>query len=296
MVTKEISLKVWEENQVLIYAVQGEVDSRILEICFTEQDGNNLTLSGKRVTFYAKKPDGTQIYNNCSVEGSTATVTLTSQMLSAVGILECEFQIFDSNNLLLKVNGLKIIVTSKEDFSEAVESTSEYNALTDALNKAEEYSQTAVRGIKVNGTSISCDSNNIVNIVTADNDIPTVEKGIWTPTFICLGGTNPTYVFESANSQYYRIGELVYITFYIHANITNAGSGKAYIGGLPFAGRSNTDRQAISLSLRGSFSANTVLSVAQGQKILRIGINEGSNQSWSTGSIYIGGSGCYLRS
>ena len=168
--------------------------------------------------------------------------------------------------------------------------------MTDALNKAEEYSQTAVRGIKVNGTSISCDSNNIVNIVTADNDIPTVEKGIWTPTFICLGGTNPTYVFESANSQYYRIGELVYITFYIHANITNAGSGKAYIGGLPFAGRSNTDRQAISLSLRGSFSANTVLSVAQGQKILRIGINEGSNQSWSTGSIYIGGSGCYLRS
>lgn len=45
-------------------------------------------------------------------------------MVSTLGILECEFQIFYSNDLLLKVNGLKIIVTSKGDFSEAIESTS----------------------------------------------------------------------------------------------------------------------------------------------------------------------------
>lgn len=296
MVTKEISLKVWEENQVLIYAVQGEVDSRKLEVLFTEQDGNNLNLSGKRVTFYAVKPDGTKIYNECSIEGSAATITLTSQMVSALGILECEFQIFDSNNLLLKVNGLKIIVTSKGDFSEAVESTSEYNALTNALTKVEEYSQTAVRGIKVDGNSIACDSNNIVNIITSNHAIPTVEIGTWTPTLLCPSGTNPTYTLESTNSWYYRIGDLVYITFFLHANITDAGSGAAYIGGLPFAAHLNIDGQTISTSFKGPFSISTIFTVNKGKTMMRMGINTGNTQSWQAKEFDLGASGCYLKS
>lgn len=296
MVTKEISLKVWEENQVLIHTVQGEVDSRKIEVFFTEQDGNNLNLSGKRVTFYATKPDGTKIYNDCNIEESSATITLTSQMLSVLGILECEFQIFDSNNLLLKVNGLKIIVTSKGDFSEAVESTSEYNALINALIKAEEYSQTAVRGIKVNGNSISSDSNNVVNIITSDNGIPTVEEGIWTPTFICPDGTDPTYTFESTNSYYYRIGQLIYITFYIHVNITDAGSGYAYIGGLPFAGHSNIDGQGFTANVKGPFSLSTIFRITQGQNTMAMRINSNNYQSWIKGDFYLGGGGCYLKS
>lgn len=295
MVTKEISLKVWEENQVLIYTVQGEVDSRKLEVSFMEKEGDNLSLSGKRVTFYAKKPDGTQIYNNCSIEGNVATITLTSQMLSALGILECEFQIFDSNSLLLKVDGLNIIVTSKGDFSEAIESTSEYNALTNALNQAEEYSQTAVRGIKVDGNLIACNSGNVVNIITSENSIPTFEQGTWTPEFINVGGTNPTYTINYIKAHYYRLGSLVYITFFMYANITNAGTGSAHINGLPFAGHSNTDRQAISMSVKGSFSDNTALTVTDSQTYLKIGLVDGSAQTWSTGDIYIGGSGCYLK-
>lgn len=296
MVTKEISLKVWEENQVLIYAVQGEVDSRKLEVLFTEQDGNNLNLSGKRVTFYAVKPDGTKIYNDCSIEGSAATITLTSQMVSVLGILECEFQIFDSNDLLLKVNGLKIIVTSKGDFSEAVESTSEYNALTNALTKAEEYSQIAVRGIKVDGNSISGDSNNIVNIITSEHGIPTVETGTWTPTFLCPKGTNPTYTLSDTNAYYYRIGRLVYINFSTHVNITNKGSGTAYIGGLPFAGDSNIDTQSIAVSVRGPYTYSTVFFINPGQTTMIVGMTTGELQTWVAGSFNFGACGCYLKS
>lgn len=295
MVTKEISLQVWEENQVLIYTVQGEVESRKLKVLFTEQNGNNLNLSGKSVTFYASKPDGTQIYNNCSMEGNAAIITLTSQMLSAVGILECEFQIFDFDNLLLKVNGLKIIVTSKGDFLEAIESTSEYNALTDALNKADTYSKMAVRGIKINGTSVPYDSQNVVDIITSENSIPTFEQGSWTPQLIGVGGTNPTYTMSTTNSQYYRIGNLVYITFFIHANITNTGTGSAHIDGLPFVAHSNTDRQAISMSVKGYFSSSTALTVTDSHTYLKIGLTDGSDQSWSEGDLYIGGSGFYLK-
>lgn len=142
MVTKEICLKLWENNYLTLLANQGEVNSRYVVVYFQDEFENNLNLSGKSVTFYALKPDGTQIFNNCTVDtaNNTATVMLTSQMSSIVGILECEFQIFDSNNTLLKANGIKIIVSSKGDFSEAVESKSEFNTLVQAINTANTFS------------------------------------------------------------------------------------------------------------------------------------------------------------
>lgn len=138
MVTKDIQLKLWENNALILLANQGEVNSRYVIASFQDEDSNNISLSGKTVTFYVLKPDNTQVFNNCTVDttNNTATVMLTSQMTSTVGILECEFQIFDSNNTLLKANGIKIIVSSKGDFSEAIESTSEFNVLTEAINQA----------------------------------------------------------------------------------------------------------------------------------------------------------------
>lgn len=119
MVIKEISLNLWEDNHILIRTVRAEVDSRKLKVSFIDEDGNALSLSGKNITLYAKKPDGTEIYNNCDIDTSKniASVSITSQMVSSIGIVECEFQIFNSNNLLLKVNGLKLLVVSKCDFS-----------------------------------------------------------------------------------------------------------------------------------------------------------------------------------
>lgn len=142
MTTKTISLKVWENNNLTLLANQGEVNSRYIEASFKNQSDSNIPLSGKTVTFYALKPDGTKIFNNCEINTSsnTATVMLTSQMSATEGVLECEFQIFDSNNVLLKANGIKIIVSSKGDFSEAIESTSEFNALTSAINEANSFS------------------------------------------------------------------------------------------------------------------------------------------------------------
>ena len=142
MVTKKISLKIWENNYIALYANQGEVDSRYVEVSFKDQDQKNLDLTNKTVTFYASKPDGTKIFNDCSIETSenTATVKLTSQTLSAVGIVDCEFQIFNSSNTFLKISGLKIIVSAADDFSDSLESTSEFNTLIKAINDAENFS------------------------------------------------------------------------------------------------------------------------------------------------------------
>ncbi len=143
MITKQISLSAWETNNVVIYANSGEIDSRYIEVSFKDEDQNDISLTNRYVTFYAKKPDDTTIFNNCEIDtaDNIATVELTSQTLSVPGILECEFQIFDENNVLLKVNGLKIIVSEGENFSEAVESSSEFNALTLSINEAREFSE-----------------------------------------------------------------------------------------------------------------------------------------------------------
>lgn len=139
MTTKKLKLYTWQENIITVVVNQGEVNSRCIEITFENTDGT-LSLEGKQVILYAEKPDGTIIYNNCTVdtENSTATVSLTSQMSSVAGALECEFQIIDTNNSLLRVNGLQLIVASEKDFSEAIESTSEFTVLTQTLNQVKE--------------------------------------------------------------------------------------------------------------------------------------------------------------
>ncbi len=166
MTTKEISLKVWEENRIIILANKGETDSRCIKVSFTDEDDDDLDLSGKSVTFYALKPDGTQVFNNCEVDTqeNTATLIITSQILSSVGILECEFQIFDADSNLLKANGIKILVSSKGDFLEAVESTSEYNALIEAMNKANGFSNSI-------GNLLDLSTENKTSIISAINEV-----------------------------------------------------------------------------------------------------------------------------
>lgn len=143
MITKQVSLNTWSTNNVVVYANSGEVYCRYIEVSFKDENQNNINLTNKSVTFYAKKSDNTTIFNYCTVDtiNNTATTELTSQALSIPGILECEFQIFDKNNVLLKVNGLKIFVSNSKDFSQAIESSSESNVLTSLINDVKENSE-----------------------------------------------------------------------------------------------------------------------------------------------------------
>lgn len=292
MITKEIRLKLWGNNNEIFYAVKGEVDARYIKAYFLDEEEENISLSGKTVKFYALKPDGTQIYNNCTVDTSnnSATVSVTSQMVSALGIVECEFQIFDSQNALLKANGFRIIVTSKGDFTEAVESTSEFNALTTALNQVENLPTDVVKGIKVNGTLVSKDSNKVVNIA-----VPAVSQGTWEPIPSCPVGTPLTYTLILNKSQYYCIGNLVFINLYIHLNITDTGTGVACVDGLPFMVKKNSNWQAITMSLKGCFSSDVVAIACEGTTHLKFCTPIGGLPKWVEGDYFINASGCYLK-
>lgn len=121
------------------------------------------------------------------------------------------------------------------------------------------------------------------------------EKGIWTPKFVCPDGTDPTYTNQYTYSHYYRIGNLVYITFFIRTNITNVGSGDTYIDGLPFYPSPDTNRQAIAISAYGALDSKTAFYITNDVPRIRIGLLSGGTQSWVSGYMYLGGSGCYLK-
>ena len=211
-------------------------------------------------------------------------------MVSALGIVECEFQIFDSQNALLKANGFRIIVTSKGDFTEAIESTSEFNALTTALNQVENLPTDAVKDIKVNGTLVSKDSNKVVNIA-----VPAVSQGTWEPIPSCPSGTPLTYSLILNKSQYYCIGNLVFINLYIHLDITDIGTGVACIDGLPFMVKKNSNWQTIAMSTRGCFNSDVVAIACEGSTRLKFCTPIGGFPKWVEGDYFMNASGCYFK-
>lgn len=140
MVTKQISLNVWQKNAITIYAERGEIDARTLQITFLDESRNPLSLEELKVAFYALKPDGTKVFCFCTVNDSAdeVSLTLSSQMVSCAGVVECEFQIYKGEEMVLKVDGLRILVLEDLNCEDALESTSEFNALAAALAEAED--------------------------------------------------------------------------------------------------------------------------------------------------------------
>ncbi len=210
MLTKSISLEVWKKNDVLLTMNKGEVNSRFIKVTFKDS-GETFSLADRQVTFYAKKPDKTTIFNSCEVdaEQNIATVVVTSQVVSTAGIVDFEFEIFDSENSLLKVSGFKIVVLSKSNFSEEIESTSEYNALVQALNKAENAAYELEKCLETSGT-ISSSIGELSDLSTEEKSsivgaINELDKKVIP---ISQGGTGQT-TLESAKSSLGILSETV---------------------------------------------------------------------------------------
>ena len=119
-----------------ITANVGEVASRFIRITILE---NNMPadLTGVTAYLYAKKTDGTKVFNSVKVEDAKQGIVLaelTSQVLAVPGIARL--------TLLLTKDGAKlaskqIIVTVDESAidEDAIQSSNEFNALADALKK-----------------------------------------------------------------------------------------------------------------------------------------------------------------
>ncbi len=87
--------------------------------------------------FTAKKPDGNNVSNPCTIEGNTIIYKLTPQTVAAVGFLDCEVSLYGADDSLITSPCFSLVVNEKvHKEGELVESASEVEALTHLISGA----------------------------------------------------------------------------------------------------------------------------------------------------------------
>ena len=89
--------------------------------------------SGCTAVFRAKKPDGTILYNNCSINGNVIEYELTNQTISAEGIVECEVTLYGNDGRQITSPRFNIVVNDTIYADDEVESQNEFTQLTQAI-------------------------------------------------------------------------------------------------------------------------------------------------------------------
>ncbi len=124
---------------------------RSVSVRLTENGVPFIPKNGYFAVITVKKPDGTYIYNDCTIySDGRIEFTVTSQFAAAEGICNCELRIYNSEGELVISPRFTAVVYAPVLSDSAVESSSEFTALTqrliqadEALNEANEAANTA---------------------------------------------------------------------------------------------------------------------------------------------------------
>lgn len=154
-------------------------------------------------SLYIQKPDGTEIYNTCTISGNNVTYKPTTQSFAAVGINKGQLQIVEPNGTA--VSFVMVIDVSENIIdSSAIESQDEFTALEDALREVESWESNAFlyKGRLTAGT----DLNNIVeqgrwNFGGSDNIVNTPTGVTWGLLEILRNGSQGAIVMQRLTSN-----------------------------------------------------------------------------------------------
>lgn len=91
--------------------------------------------------FRAKKPDGTVLYNYCSIDDGVIRYELTGQTSASVGVLECEVTLYGADNKQITSPRFALIVEDNLYSDDEVESSDEFTELTKAISAVSGYAQ-----------------------------------------------------------------------------------------------------------------------------------------------------------
>ena len=138
-------------------------------------------LTGTTSRIYFKKPDGTKVFLSCVLDGSInnkLSVLLTTQTLTTIGSVACEITIYGTSGEIQTSFTFSFNVLENIRDDVAIESVSEFTALTDALavvttiaNKADKtYVDT---NLDIVNTQLAHIVNNSTEKTTSDSAIVT---------------------------------------------------------------------------------------------------------------------------
>lgn len=114
------------------------------------ENGKNFDLTGKTVTFFARKPDGKEVFNSVTVtsaENGECELKLTSQTLAVKGIAECELVIYENEDILSTFI-FELDIKKSVRSESAIESSNEYTIIEAVINKMNEWIEKAKEAIK----------------------------------------------------------------------------------------------------------------------------------------------------
>lgn len=116
-------------------------------------------------SLYIEKPDGTKIYNACTIDGNQVTYEPTTQSFASLGINKCQLQIIESNDTAVSFLVYADVTENIID-SSAIESQDEFTALEQAIQTVGDITEIE------NRVTIAEE-----NIVAVENRVTSVEEG-----------------------------------------------------------------------------------------------------------------------
>ena len=169
----KISLDIYEHGSQAVLKAKKTDTGRKLHITLRAGGTQYIIEDDCYAVFKATKPDGSILYNACTIENNEIIYEFTEQTCTAVGRCRCEIALYGLDNKLITSPKFALLVDGTIYPDEIVESTDEFSALTalvtesiEAISNAEKATEDATKAAKEAGSA----SNNASEATTAANN------------------------------------------------------------------------------------------------------------------------------
>lgn len=137
-VIKRIYLDITEKTPLgYVYAKQGDINSRILEIQLLNSGVVYKIPEGAMAKFRLRKPDKTQVMNDAEINENVISAELTEQCLAVEGVALAEVGLYGADSSLLTSETFMIKIVSAVVNDGEIKSSDEFGTLAEALVKVE---------------------------------------------------------------------------------------------------------------------------------------------------------------
>lgn len=209
-----ISLDIHEHGSQAVVKAKNTDTGRKLYISLREGSASYIIAEDCYAVFKATKPDGSILYNACTIEGNEIIYEFTKQTCTSVGRCRCEIALYGLDDKLITSPRFTLLVDGTIYPDETVESTDEFSALTqmvtDGMEATEAATQAAQRAseaagvagesaVRANESSNKADvATQNANVATqnANNSTETANKAAEMATQAAQSASNAT---ENAN-------------------------------------------------------------------------------------------------
>lgn len=126
-----------QQALTIVYAKQGDVDARQVDIGFLDRGAPYTIPQGTTARIWVRKPDGTAVYNTCEVSGDRVIAPLSAQTLAAAGWADAEIALYQGDTVLLSCSVFRLAIAKNARSEDAAESSNEFGVLDALVSEAE---------------------------------------------------------------------------------------------------------------------------------------------------------------